>query len=704
MRSRESTISHGPRTSTIDHLDHAGEQHVALLDWLGRLNDATASGHPPLALIEHLATIVRDATAAESVTVDRLLDGTWARVMSVAGGAHGDESAEDHAVGPTDFLHDIVDIRTDGDDSERPGSTLPEPGTCTDRIEVPLVHDSTYGRLQLTWSEVTAFDDVSRAVVETAATLTKLVLHDSRLAEITERRARLQRAVTNGAGILVTHADDDGILTKLVDAYTDLVGARMCAIALVDSRNTTITALATRGTNSLEGPIPLRDIPGSLLGPVERQWGADPIPIDLGDDPWLRDVAGGAQAGASWYRLVPLIVGRDACGAVVLGFASERKLDPEESLAIDALTGIASAVLERSFQTKRRDHQLRRLDALHRLNSAVAQGADAAALVSHMNEVLAGRNVEVVSLAFDDRQLARQLHGDRLAGDERGSRFRSGSWDENGDGHASIPMAMGSRLVGAVRLRTVTPDSPVDPDTRQFVDDLAHGLAEVAVREQVRAAMADAHRQRTLMDEHQRIAHDLHDSVGQLFVAIRLLAEDHVESLPPNSVARDRVLRMAGLAADGKQEINHAIRGLALAPPSSDGIVASLRKLTAEFAADSGLDVEMSVDGSRARLDAATEQALFRVAHEALANAWRHARCQHIEVGLRFEPEAVVLRIVDDGVGPHGDGTHRSPTVQEGIGISGMRHAVERLGGALGVSAAEPVGTSVEVSIPGSGP
>lgn len=693
--SKESTISLPPGTPLADCSDSRTSQSTALIDWIGRLNRAT--GESPLAAMEHLATVVRDASGAERVAIHRLVDGRWSRVVNVTRDHRPGTEVDDEPTDSQDIAHDLVEMHIGEDDPSHPASTIPDAGRSTDRISVPLVRSGTCAVLEIRWSERRPLDPDSRVVIETAATLATFLLHDSRLTEITERRARLHQAVTNGAGILVSTGDDDGILTKLVDAYTDLVGARLCAIALVDAKNTTITALATRGTSRLQGPIPLGDLPHSLLGPVERRWAVEPTVIDLDDDPWLRDVAGGAEAGAAWYRLVPLILGHDACGAVVLGFDSDRRLDPEESLAIDALTGIASAVLERGFQARRRERQVRRLDALHRLNSALAQGDDAPALVRHINELLVDGHVEVISLAFADRRLARRLHGDALTKTELEPRFRHGVRGVTDGGDTSIPMRTGGKLVGAMRIRT----TDLDPEAHEFVEGLAQDLAGAVVRDQVRAAVTEADRQQSLATDHQRIAHDLHDSVGQLFGAIRLLGEDHAESLPPGSTTRDRVLRMAELAAKGKREIDHAIRGLALMPSGSDDIAGALRKLAREVANDSGIAIEAHTRGSRTRLDADVERALFRVAHEALANAWRHACCARIDLELSFTPESVVLRVVDDGVGRSGHESDEGvPTVREGTGIAGMRRVVGGLGGHIGIRHLDPHGTVVEVQVP----
>lgn len=561
-------------------------------------------------------------------------------------------------------------------------------------VVVPLVAGGRpYGLLTVDWPDPRELDVADLAFLEAVGACAGLAVHNARLVHAANRRARLQEAVARGAAALASPSGPQAVVERLVDAYTDLLDARLCAIALIDAARSTLTALATRGTLPIFTPLAIADIPDRIVHAAAKLWEHNRQfdPIELGDDPWLGTEAGGHLVGAARYLLVPLVVDGEVWGAILLGFAEGQSLDSEERLAVRALADIAAAVLERVMRSERQTRQFRQLDALYQASAALTDGASVDVMVKQLNELLAGDGVEVVSVAFRDDRLARRLGAEGALSPKERAAWRSGSdWATLSNGCASIPMLLGHRLVGALRVRPAN----LDPEDRAFLEALARGLAEVASRDALRAAVDGAERERALAAERERMAHDLHDSAGQLLVSIGLLADSNADQLPAGSPERDRAVRIAQLARQGKWEIDHAARGLSLAPVRSRGFVASLRALVKGFEADSGIEVHLEIDGRTARPDADVEQALYRVAHQALANAWRHAQCREVRVHVQFEREEISLRVADDGVGFGGS----EPT--EGVGMASMRRVLAAVGGRLTVSQQERGGVVVEARVP----
>ena len=122
----------------------------------------------------------------------------------------------------------------------------------------------------------------------------------------------------------------------------------------------------------------------------------------------------------------------------------------------------------------------------------------------------------------------------------------------------------------------------------------------------------------------------------------------------------------------------------------------ALHDLTRSFEADSGIQILVEVKGKPVRLSPDAERAVYRVAHEAIANAWRHSRCAILRLELAFERREVVLRIRDDGVGLGPRGVDRGI----GLGIITMRRAVAEVNGVLHVRNAGPRGVVVEARVP----
>lgn len=228
--------------------------------------------------------------------------------------------------------------------------------------------------------------------------------------------------------------------------------------------------------------------------------------------------------------------------------------------------------------------------------------------------------------------------------------------------------------------------------------ELARAVERAERLEVVHASLGaeaeEAERGAALAHERDRIAAGLHDTAGQLFVAIRLLARREAEQLPPASEAAARLHRLADLADQGKWEIDHAIDALALFPAARHGLAPALRSLGSSFHADGELDVIVDVRGRPARLPAQVERALYRVVHESLASA-RHSRCSVVRVALTFDAAGVHLQVADDGTSLTGTIPDRGRP-----GTSELRRKIADAGGTLHIASAQPRGVVIDALIP----
>ena len=136
-------------------------------------------------------------------------------------------------------------------------------------------------------------------------------------------------------------------------------------------------------------------------------------------------------------------------------------------------------------------------------------------------------------------------------------------------------------------------------------------------------------------------------------------------------------LRPAGLADTG---LEHALRTHAAAIEGRIGLPVAF---------------EARVDRAAPALPLETQEAVYRIAQEALHNVVRHARASRVRVDLDTDAAAVRLRVVDDGVGFDPE---RVPAGH--LGLDGMRSRAERLGGTLSVDARPGRGTSLDLRIP----
>jgi signal transduction histidine kinase len=183
--------------------------------------------------------------------------------------------------------------------------------------------------------------------------------------------------------------------------------------------------------------------------------------------------------------------------------------------------------------------------------------------------------------------------------------------------------------------------------------------------------------------ERQRLAAEVHDSIGQNLVSLGLWLS-RLRTVTP---VTEGVTTIIGDMAQALQEAQAQIRTLSylLHPPWREregGLEEAIRKYLEGFGQRAGLGVEMRVEGPACRLSGSHELALFRILQEALVNVHRHAHAQTVLVELTNQLSEVTLQISDDGRGlspPEGG------MVAPGVGILGMRARIAQLGGELSI-------------------
>ena len=545
------------------------------------------------------------------------------------------------------------------------------------------------GLMVVDFPTVRRFGEAELSLLEAIGQSAGVAVRNARLYEAERRRARMQEALARGAAALSRPVEPTVIAGRLAAAYTDLLGAGCCAIGRVDYERGVVNPIIVSGYAD-PPPMPFAHFPVHIRRIVDANWERGRVmPLQFDDEPAFARLAGCGSSGAVRYLLVPMMAQDRPIGVVLLGFPAGVRLDDDACGAAQTLANIAGAALERQELLGRLERQIRHSDVLYRLSTALTEHADAPALVAKLNELLADPRMAVVGMALRDPKIARRLGGEKPLPAERAA--RSGDRPLRiDDDLLSVPMRLGRRLVGHLRLRT----GVLNAADEAFVVALASGVAEVASRGALRAALDIAARDRAVASERDRMAADLHDTVGQLFVAIGLLARRHMEQIDDDAVT-ERIRRLAELADGGKWELEQAIRALAFVPAERRGLLPALRGLAHSFEQDSGISVLLESIGRPARLSPAIERALYRVAHEALTNAWRHARCSFVRLELEFAGDEVALRITDDGVGLGPRLRDRGP----GLGIMSMRRAVAEVNGILRVRNAARHGVRVEARV-----
>jgi signal transduction histidine kinase len=204
------------------------------------------------------------------------------------------------------------------------------------------------------------------------------------------------------------------------------------------------------------------------------------------------------------------------------------------------------------------------------------------------------------------------------------------------------------------------------------------------------------------VNERSRIARDLHDTLLQSFHGLLLRFQTARELLRTRPVEAQRILESAiDLTAQAITEGRNAVHGLRTSAVERNDLAWAIRNLGEEIVASGSTPVGLRVDveGRSLDLHPIVRDEIYRVASEALRNAFRHAEAKLIEVELRYDERQLRLRIRDDGKGI--DPTFLTTEGRAGhFGLHGMRERAKLLGGKLIVWTAPESGTEIELSVP----
>jgi PAS domain S-box-containing protein len=239
----------------------------------------------------------------------------------------------------------------------------------------------------------------------------------------------------------------------------------------------------------------------------------------------------------------------------------------------------------------------------------------------------------------------------------------------------------------------------------------AHEELEARVRErtselnyaQERLRMLSARLLQMQDDERRRIARELHDTAGQILVALNLIlvpVEEELQKIDSGLTMKiTESLRLVEELSRDLRTMSHLLH-----PPLLDeaGLQSAVRWYVEGFAERSKIEVDLRLDSSLGRLSAEMETAIFRIVQECLTNIHRHSGSSRASIAITRDTDSIRVAISDQGKGMP------MPTPRAGVGIQGMGERVRQLeghleiesgGGGTRVTAIFPAkSTSVEIA------
>ena len=261
--------------------------------------------------------------------------------------------------------------------------------------------------------------------------------------------------------------------------------------------------------------------------------------------------------------------------------------------------------------------------------------------------------------------------------------------------HLSASLVVGSSRVGELCVSGRT--------ARQFSDrqrELLAGMADMAAIAINNARLLERERYVAVLEERERLAQEMHDSLAQVLGYLHLKAQATKRHLNGGELARadEELTDMASLAHEAYLDVREAILGLRETVSPSRGIVGTLREYLLKFRRQAGITAEIEVEGDiEPQFPPEAEVQLVRVIQEALTNIRKHSRANEARIRIASGPDEIGISIEDKGRGFDPAAlTDEMPR----FGVRTMRERVERVGGRFQIESSPGHGTTVRIYLP----
>jgi signal transduction histidine kinase len=209
-------------------------------------------------------------------------------------------------------------------------------------------------------------------------------------------------------------------------------------------------------------------------------------------------------------------------------------------------------------------------------------------------------------------------------------------------------------------------------------------------------------RESGILDERQRMAREIHDTLAQGFTAI-IAQLEAAESASQHSTGwQAHVDQAKQMARESLREARRSVQALRPESLEHARLPEALAAMTHQWSYVSGVTLAFETTGEPRPLLADIEVALFRVTQEALTNVAKHAGASRVGVTLSYLDDVVLLDVRDDGVGFAVESAASASQLEDerGFGLSAMRQRVRRVIGTLEIESTPGEGTAISASVP----
>jgi signal transduction histidine kinase len=254
-----------------------------------------------------------------------------------------------------------------------------------------------------------------------------------------------------------------------------------------------------------------------------------------------------------------------------------------------------------------------------------------------------------------------------------------------------VPLRVESKVIGVINILDKPGD--VTQEDERIIDLFADQAAIII--EHIR--LQDQAEQLAILEERQRLARELHDSVTQALYSVTLYADAARMAFSAKKwrALETNLQEVRNMAREAMYDMRLLVFELRPFMLETEGLVSVLRARLAAVEDRAGLKTEVLVDGER-RLPIAIEEELYRIAQEGLNNVVKHAKARRVRIHIKYDEKSISLEMMDDGQGFDPKTADQSG----GFGLQGIKERVQRLGGSQEIESTPMEGTRLKIKVP----
>jgi signal transduction histidine kinase len=294
--------------------------------------------------------------------------------------------------------------------------------------------------------------------------------------------------------------------------------------------------------------------------------------------------------------------------------------------------------------------------------------------------------------------------------EEERSRYRGNCINYGFLSVAIVPIRYKEKIVGAVHLADEG-EGRVTFKSLEFIESMAPLIGEAVHRFKLEEKLRESENRLRLLSsrlltvqeqERKRVAHELHDGIGQILTAVKFKVEDTLQQMAKSKGrskgALETIVPVIQQAVEEVRRIQMDLRPSLL---DDIGILATIGWFTREFQKIyTSIQIEKAIDIQEEEVPDSLKVVIFRVIQEALNNIAKHSKADLVSLSLRKSDGKLELAIGDNGQGFDLDGARSKERPEKGFGLSSMRERTELSGGRFSIVSTIGAGTTIKAVWP----